>query len=251
MELSKTKLGQYAGLQRGKMREKEGLFVAEGRKSVLDLLPYFRAEAVICLRGCDVAGELPQGVTLYETGEKEMRKLSSLTTPPDVLAVFRIPQEIAEEDLKVEDGLYLLLDGVRDPGNMGTIIRTAHWFGIDAIFASRDCVDIYNPKTIQATMGSLGRVKVRYCDLAALIKENGDMPVYGTLLDGENIYEANLGQRGFILMGNEGKGISAELRELITDGLLIPPYDATDHSESLNVAVATGVVLSLFRENAR
>lgn len=251
MELSKTKLGQYAGLQRGKVREKEGLFVAEGRKSVLDLLPYFKAEAVICLKGRGLAADFPSGGTLYETGEKEMRKLSSLTTPPDVLAVFRIPEENPEKNIRVEDGLYLLLDGVRDPGNMGTIIRTAHWFGIDAIFASRDCVDIYNPKTIQATMGSLGRVDVRYCDLASLIRDNAGIPVYGTLLDGKNIYDADLKQSGFILMGNEGKGISAELRELITDGLLIPPYHPADHSESLNVAVATGVVLSLFRRSAR
>ena len=136
---------------------------------------------------------------------------------------------------------------IQDPGNLGTIMRTAHWFGIDRIYASRDTVDIFNPKTVQSTMGSLGRVEIVYCDLGELMDKNPDMPVYGTLLDGKNIYKATLGEHGFIIMGNEGKGISESLRKRITSPLLIPPYDYSNHSESLNVAIATAVTLSQFR----
>lgn len=245
--LSKNKLSLYAGLSRGKLREKSGMFIVEGRKSVSDSLPLFDLEAIVCLKGSEKGDWVRSGYPIYEVIETEMRKISSLSTVPEVLAIFRLPHQCSDYPKPDKERLYLLLDSVRDPGNFGTIMRTAHWFGITRIYASKDCVDLYNPKTIQSTMGSLGRVEVVYCDLAKLIAENPDMPVYGTLLDGENIYKATLSGHGFIVMGNEGKGISEGIRDLITNPLLIPPYYSDNHAESLNVAAATSAVLALFR----
>ena len=247
--LSKGKLSLYAGLSRGKMRDKAGLFIVEGRKSVNDLISLFELEALISLRGIDVSESVADSSRVYEVSESEMRKISSMTTVPEVLAIFRKPEQTDEIPVPEKDKLYLLLDGVRDPGNFGTIVRTAHWFGISRIYASEDCVDIYNPKTIQSTMGSLGKIEVVYCNLVQLISDNKRMPVYGTLLEGENIYEATLKEHGFIVMGNEGKGISDEVRSLVTNPVLIPPFDKLNHSESLNVATATAAVLAIFRKN--
>lgn len=249
MELSKTKTGIYASLGSKKMRERHGLFVVEGRKGVEDTLGRFEAECVITLSGTPAPAGLSASVACYEVSERELRRLSSLSTPSDLMAVYRIPQDGGFSEPE-EGSLSLLLDGVQDPGNLGTIIRTAHWFGIKRIYASRDTADLYNPKTVQSTMGSLGRVEVIYTDLEEVVKMNPDLPVYGTLLDGENIYEATLSEHGFIVMGNEGKGISAALRALITRGLYIPPGDSSDCPESLNVAIATAVTLSQFRSAA-
>ncbi len=255
MILSKNKINRYSGLGIGKMRSKSGLFAVEGWKSVLDTLDLYELDAIIYVSDSDVFDRHPElrrqelSDKVFEVSASEMKKLSSLNTPSDIMAIYRLPN-VEKGDLSVDtDKLYLMLDGVRDPGNMGTIVRTAHWFGITKIFASQDCVDIYNPKTIQSTMGSLGRVKVVYCDLEEVICKYPQMPVYGTLLDGENIYESTLSDCGFIVMGNEGQGISLRMRELITYKLLIPPYDKNDHSESLNVGIATGVILGLFRRS--
>ena len=147
----------------------------------------------------------------------------------------------------IQDQLVLALDGVQDPGNLGTIIRIADWFGISDIFCSADTADVWNPKVIQATMGSIARVRITYTDLVALIKE-AQVPVYGTLLDGDNIYQQTLSQNGIIVMGNEGNGISPEIRQLITNKLLIPDFNTGDsHAESLNVAIATAITCSEFR----
>lgn len=246
MELSKTRLGIYSQLSRRKMREKHGLFIVEGRKAVLDTAGRFEAEALIVAAG----EEPPAGVCgtdrIFEVSSGVIGKISSLSTPPAVIAIYRIPDK-RDLSMPAPSDLCILLDGIQDPGNLGTIVRTAHWFGVRRIYASHDTADLYNPKVVQATMGSLGKVAVEYCDLSALIDACPEMPVYGTLLDGCNIYEAALGECGFIVMGNEGKGISPAMRERIDRGLLIPPYDACEHSESLNVAVATAVVLSQFR----
>lgn len=253
MEISKNKINLYSSLGQVKMRRRHGLFAAEGIKSVSDSLSHFELESLIILKGTN-RETLPFALSrdeikgkVVEADASVMKKISSLSTPSEVMAVFHIP-EVDEQCLKIDkNSLYLILDGVRDPGNMGTIIRTAHWFGIKKIFASMDCVDVYNPKTVQSTMGSLGVVDIIYCDIEELIDANPGMSVYGTLLDGENIYEAKLGQSGFIVMGNEGKGLTERIEDKVTDRLLIPPYDASNHSESLNVAVATAVVLALFR----
>lgn len=261
MELSKTKLATYSSLSSKKMRLRHGLFAVEGTKAVVDTLDYYQPEAIVVRKGVDIGEVLnfPDirekfAGKIFEAGDQAMSKLSSLSTSPDVIAIFRLPDNALEMSgsgqeagMKLRDELYILLDGVQDPGNLGTIIRTAHWFGVKRIFASADTADLFNPKVIQATMGSLPHVEVSYCDLKKLISDNPSFPVYGLLLDGENIYDAALSQKGFIIMGNEGKGIRQELREMVTSPLLIPPYDASCHGESLNVAIATAVTLSIFR----
>lgn len=247
MELSKAKISLYSRLSNRKVRDEHRLFMAEGRKCVHDLLPFFEVVDMICVNGSRPDIDLPATCPVYSVAPNVMKKLSSLSTPSEITAVFRIPSSFRTVLPEPAEGLNLLLDGLQDPGNLGTLIRTAHWFGVKRIYASNDTVDLFNPKTVQATMGSLGHVDVVYCDLISLISANPGMPVYGTLLDGEDIYKATLGGRGFIIMGNEGKGISLPLRPLITDPLLIPPFDPGDHSESLNVAIATAVTLSQFR----
>ena len=153
-----------------------------------------------------------------------------------------------EEEVKVDkDRLTIMLDGVQDPGNLGTIIRIADWFGIDSIICSPDTADAYNPKVVQATMGSLGRVRVTYSQLTPLLSSiNGEMPIYGTLLDGKDIYQTELTQRGIIIMGNEGNGISEEVRKMVTHPILIPRFRQGESAESLNVAVATAITCSEF-----
>jgi len=247
MELSKTKFNIYSSLGSAKMRRKHGLFCVEGEKSVADTIGKYVADAVICLKNRRT--EFAQfGYDIYEVTDAEMRHLSNLSTPSTVMAVYRLPQANKTENLHLSgNGLYLVLDGVQDPGNLGTIIRTCHWFGISRIFASRDTADVFNPKTIQSTMGSVARVRVDYVDLQELFETNNNIPIYGTLLEGENIFKADLSNNGFILMGNEGKGISESLRSYITNPLFIPP-GGPDHSESLNVAVAAAITIALFRK---
>ena len=254
MELSKNKMSVYSSLGSRKFRTRHGLFIVEGEKSVADTLSHYDLEALIVRKGFDLSSGLLDrsgNCPVYYVGESEMKKISCLSTPAPIVAIYKLPSSNENDLVSIPDNeLYLMLDGIQDPGNLGTIVRTAHWFGIKRIFASLDTVDIYNPKTIQSTMGSLAVVKVCYCNLDEVIERNPAMPVYGLVLDGENIYNAKLGTNGFIVMGNEGKGISEKLRRLLTDRLLIPPYDPTQHSESLNVGVATAVTLSVFRSRA-
>ena len=182
-----------------------------------------------------------------EVTEEELRKLSFLQHPQQVLGVFEIPASSTCNSIS-DNKLYLALDGVQDPGNLGTIIRLADWFGINTIFCSEDTADVWNPKVIQATMGSIARVKVVYTDLKQLIVQ-ANMPIYGTLLDGQDIYEQELTKYGIIVMGNEGNGISPEIRQLITKKLLIPKFQ--EGPESLNVAIATAITCSEFKRRMR
>lgn len=244
MELSKTKFNLYCSLGTTKMRRRHGLFTVEGEKSVADSLASFNVEAVICVRGFKPSADMSRH-PLYEVSAGEMRRLSNLSTPSDVMAVYRLPGVVDDKPVAVPPDLYVVLDGIQDPGNLGTIVRTCHWFGLRHIFASLDTVDIYNPKTIQSTMGSLGHVDVTYCNLSELFEANPQLPVYGTLLEGRNIFREKLGKTGFIVMGNEGNGISEGLRSRITNPLTIPP-GSQDHSESLNVAIATAITISCF-----
>lgn len=250
MELSKRKLLAYSMLSNRKHRQRSGLFIVEGEKSVADTICHYKPEAVIVEEGHALSMiencKIDCSILLTATAN-DMQKLSSLSTAPSVIAVYHIPEKKDVLLEKLPEELYLMLDEVQDPGNLGTIIRTAHWFGIRRIFASKGTADIYNPKTIQSTMGSLPFVEVVYCDLRDVIENNREMPVYGLMLDGDNIYKTKLGSKGFVIMGNEGKGISRELRDCITHRLLIPPYDPDFHGESLNVAIATAVTLSTFR----
>ena len=230
--ISKNQIKLIRSLEHRKYRKQEQLFVAEGPKVVGDL---------------QAAGYKPR---LIVEGD-DVSKVSFLQHPQGILGVFEIPQETTEEPLVAEE-LYLALDGVQDPGNFGTIIRLADWFGIHRILCSTNTADAYNPKVIQATMGSLARVKITYTDLPELLKNRPEgMPVYGTLLDGASLYEQELTPHGIIVMGNEGKGLSPEVRELVTHRLLIPNYPKGQATaESLNVAIATAIVCAEFRRNS-
>ena len=235
--LSKSQIKLVRSLEMKKNRQRESLFVAEGPKVVGDLL---RAGYVVRQMFSTTGGDNAQTVT-----EDELRRLSFLRHPQEVLAVFEIPGPAGSAEYV--SGLCLALDGVQDPGNVGTIIRIADWFGIDAIYCSHETADVYNPKVVQATMGSLAHIPVIYGDLTRLLSHAG-CPVYGTLLDGEDIYSQRLSREGIIVMGNEGNGISEGVRRLITNRLLIPNFNsAGETAESLNVAIATAVTCSEFR----
>ena len=169
-----------------------------------------------------------------------------LKTAPAVIAVYEIPK--LEIPKNIEDDISLVLDGIQDPGNLGTILRIADWFGVRNVFCSKDTVDVYNPKTIQATMGAISRTNVHYVDLIELFKTHNTLPICGTFLDGENIYKTEIPANGFIVMGNEGKGVTEKIREISDCKLLIPSYpEGIPTSESLNVGMATAIVLSEFR----
>ncbi|MBO7604266.1 MAG: RNA methyltransferase [Bacteroidales bacterium] len=215
-----------------KFRDEYGQFVVEGEKLVQEALESgFEVSAVY--RECEI-------------GTEAMSRISSLSSPSPVLALVNKP---APRKLEIERGLYLGLDSIRDPGNMGTILRLADWFGISTVFASIDSVEIYNPKVVQASMGSIFRVKTVYCDLAEICRRFriADMPVYGTFLDGASLYGTSLCDEGLIVMGNEANGISSEVRSECSSRLFIPSFAKGKGPESLNVAAATAIILSEFR----
>ena len=252
--LSKNQIKLIRSLELKKNRKRENLFVAEGPKVVGDLLKAgFLPHSIFSTKPHDNA----QLIT-----DDELRRISFLQHPQEVLALFEIPSSNHTSHLSpltshlssltshlspLTSHLSLALDGIQDPGNLGTIIRIADWFGISTIFCSQDTADCYNPKVVQATMGSIAHVNIVYGDLVKLLSET-TLPVYGTLLDGENIYQQELTKEGIIVMGNEGNGISQEVRPLITHRLLIPNFSTQgETAESLNVAIATAITCSEFR----
>ena len=247
--ISKNKIKYIRSLELKKNRNKEGKFVAEGFKVVDDLLALQPADLIVAtgewLRGKYFGAE----TEVIEVTDEELKKVSFLQHPQQVLAVFR---QATSGDYSINTSeLSLALDGVQDPGNLGTIIRIADWFGITHIYCSQDTADVYNPKVVQATMGSIARVKVEYGDLLGLVESlPADVPVYGTLLDGDNIYQQKLENRGLIVMGNEGKGISPKLAKKVNHKLLIPNFpEGRATADSLNVAIATAITCSEFRRN--
>ena len=238
--LSKAQIKWVRSLQQKKNRDAEGLFVAEGAKCVDELRKAF---------------ELVLLVTPDNASGTEIEQMSSLRTPQGVIGVFRKSDESLWRSGYEMMRLKVALDGVQDPGNLGTIIRTCDWFGVKDILCSRDTADCYNPKVVQATMGALARVRVHYVDLPEVLSELKikGLSIYGTLLDGKNMYESDAilsKESGVIVMGNEGNGISKEVRKLVSHPLFIPSYPAgVATSESLNVGIATAIVLSEFRRN--
>lgn len=249
--ISQSKRKLVASLRQVKKRRDEGLFVVEGSKSVLDMIGKFECRMIAAVSSWidgnkDRTGE----VEILRSSRADMERMSSLSTPSDVIGVFAIPEsELNPQELR--NNLVLALDGVQDPGNFGTIIRACDWFGVRTILCSRDTVDLYNAKVVQSTMGALGRVAVHYVDLPEIITSLEGLPVYGTFLDGDNIYSSELSSSGIIVMGNEGKGISAGVAGIISRRLYIPSYPAaSDHVESLNVSMATAVTLAEFRRRA-
>lgn len=247
--VSKNDIKRIKQLEQKKYRQREGLFVAEGPKVVGDLLRCGYQPTILFATSewndksafFDTKHSGNQLRTEIITNE-ELQKLSFLQHPQQVLAVFPIPQQSFPEP----KGLCLALDGVQDPGNLGTIIRIADWFGIKNIYCSTDSADAWNPKVIQATMGSIARVNIYYCDLSIILCQT-TLPVYGTLLDGNDLYQEELSTEGIIVMGNEGNGISLPIRKLINKKLLIPSYSHDDTAESLNVAIATAITCAEFR----
>ncbi len=244
-KISKAQIKLIRSLQQKKFRDETGLFVAEGEKCVEELRKAFEL------------------VHLYREGENasrtEIEQMSGLKTPQGVIAVFKKPscsEAVLQQQQSYSDSgkqLTLALDGIQDPGNLGTIIRTCDWFGVHTIVCSQDTADCYNPKVVQATMGALARVQLRYTNLPEWLSDikhhTSDIAIYGTLLEGGNLYTKPLAQEGVIVMGNEGNGISPAVRKLITQAILIPPYkkEASEVIESLNVSIATAIVLAEFR----
>ncbi len=242
--VTKAEISLVRSLADKKARAEHGLFVVEGPKMVAEALASgFTVRRVFGLP------EFSRFAGFEEASRKDLERMSSLRTPQGVLAVVGIPGAVAVPDSA--HNLTLALDGVQDPGNLGTIMRIADWFGIGTILCSEDTADCFNPKAVQASMGAVFRVGMSYIpDLAAKLQESAarGVPVYGTFLDGENIYTAPLTPAGMIVMGSEGNGISPRTAAAVTRRLLIPPYPAACRtSESLNVATATAIVCSEFR----
>lgn len=249
--LSKNKIKYIHSLEQKKFRRTENAFVAEGHKSVGDLLlAGCKPRAIVATDSWQSPVSLPSDTEYINATEEELKKASLLLHPQQVLGVFTMPdQHRPPSEKDIQQDLCLCLDGVQDPGNLGTIIRTADWFGIKNIVCSMTTADAYNPKVVQATMGSIARVRICYTDicqwLAALPEGT---PVYGTMLDGKDLYSADITGSGVIVMGNEGNGISPEVARLLPHRLLIPPYPADNRTaESLNVSIATAIICAEFR----
>lgn len=244
-----TKIVQ--SLEKKKFRDKYNLFKIEGEKLVKELLlSNLKTELLLArpewLSGREILSNVKE---IVEVNEREMGTVSNFQSLPEVIALAEIPvYQYTEEEIK--DSLSLVLNGIQDPGNLGTILRVADWFGIKQVFCDQDCAGAYSPKCVQASMGAVFRVKVFYTDLAPLLQKFGspDFHRYGTYLNGENIYRAQLATKGFVIMGNEGKGIRPELESYIDCKLTIPSFAESSYStESLNVGVATGIILSEFK----
>ena len=238
--VSKNQIKLISSLHQKKQRIAHQLFIAEGIKGVQELLDaHFELDHLYTTQHDfeTVSNSLKTLVS-----EADLKKISALATPNTCLAVFKMPKE----KQITTSGLIVALDAVRDPGNLGTILRLCDWFGIHQLICSKETVDIYNPKVVQATMGSIARVNVSYVDLNDFIRTTS-LPVFGTFMNGNNIYKASLPQEGVIVMGNEANGISSELEKIIKNRLTIPRFGAIQKTESLNVATATAIVLSEFR----
>ena len=244
--LSKNRISLIKSLKMGKYRSKEGLFVAEGKKCIQELLDSdFQLHSIYALESSvQVKGNQRDKVHIATINE--LSKISFLSSPSDALALFEIPKYVYESD-DVSNRFSIALDGVRDPGNMGTIIRIADWFGIQNIFCSTDCVDIFNPKCIMSTMGSISRVKVHQVNLSDFLssfKEKEGFDIYAADMDGADLRSQKLSKAGILVMGNESNGISKNLLPLVTQNLGIKGLDreGATGAESLNVAIATSII---------
>lgn len=248
--ISKNQIKFVYSFGKKKTRDEHQLFLAEGVKILRDILPYFEAEFV-----CATEEAYYEIKTLTKTHVEmathaEIEKMTQLQSPPKALALLKMPQRKLDF-MSISKSLVLALDGVQDPGNVGTILRIADWFGINTVLCSQQTADVYNPKTIQATMGAIARVSVSYVDLPSTLqtlKDKYKMPIYGTFLDGKNMYEMELTSNGVIVMGNEGNGVTPEIDKISDHRLYIPNYPVgVPTSESLNVSVATAIVCAEFR----
>lgn len=245
--ISKNQIKNITALSHKKVRDEQLLFIAEGAKLVTDLLPTFKLKECYATTQWLHENKDKQLKNIQEISPDELKKISNQKSPQGILAVFEKPTYLLSNDIQNE--LCLALDDIQDPGNLGTIIRIADWFGIRNIICSMLSTDAFGPKTVQATMGALARVRVHYTDLEQYILQMpANFPVYGTFMEGENIYKEQLTENGLIVMGNEGNGISNRISALVNRSISIPNYPKNEAtSESLNVAVATSIVCSEFR----
>jgi TrmH family RNA methyltransferase len=246
MMISKAKIKQVQRLEKKKYRDETKLFVAEGNKLVAEMIPFFKCEWLIA-RPTWIATQMNlPAKELIEADEDDIRKVSLLKNPQDVLAVFRYPSYRIEE-INPSRELILALDGIQDPGNLGTIIRLADWFGIENVVCSEDTADAFGPKSVQASMGALTRVKIHYTNLEDFLSKQ-DAPLYGTFLDGNNIYDETLSSYGIIIIGNEGNGIRPSIESLVNKRLFIPTFPPSRQSpDSLNAAIAAAIICAEFR----
>lgn len=252
--ISQNKIKLINSLAKKKYRDSNQLFIAEGEKLVADLIP--SSIRIKCIYACKEWIEehhfslhKENNIEINETDFRYLKKITQLKTASPVIAICEITNK-ALSSISFDNSLCIALDGIQDPGNLGTIIRLADWFGIRNIVCSKTTVDVYNPKVVQATMGAIARVNVYYTDLENFISQQvkTGIPVYGTFLDGQNIYSKTLSKHGIIVMGNEGNGISNGIKNLVTEKLLIPNFaNSDDYSESLNVSTATAITLSEFK----
>lgn len=239
--LTKAEIQLYRSLGDKRERDTHGLFVAEGAKLVGEIVRSgLRVVRLLTTR------DFPEAELI---SAKDMERISQLKTATDTFAVVEKPRYDLRSARPDRD-LVLALDGVQNPGNLGTIIRLADWFGVSDIVCSPDSADCFNPKVIQATMGAILRVRVHYTNLAEYIdRVPASTPIYGTFLEGENLYDTALQNRGLVIMGSEGRGISTAVGAKVTNKLLIPPYPADNHNtESLNVAIATAIICAEIRK---
>jgi len=236
--LSKSQIKLITSLKQKKYRIQHQLFVVEGKKTINELLnsPFQLEHLYTITNDFEVSDVLQTEITA-----NELKKISFLKTPNTALAVFKMPKQ---KPLNFEE-LVVALDDVRDPGNLGTIIRLCDWFGVKHLLCSNETVDCFNPKVIQATMGSITRVNIVY-DSIERVLESEETPVFGAFMDGENIYQKELPSKGVIVMGNEANGISESISEIVTQKIAIPRFGNVQETESLNVANATAIILSEF-----
>ncbi len=239
--LSKNQIKHITRLKQKKYRQQQGLFVVEGIKTIEELLQsHFKLYALYTTELFNIDAKNEILIT-----EAELKRISFLTTPNKALAIFEIPEKQPVDETK----LIVALDDVRDPGNLGTIIRLCDWFGIKDLVCSTATVDCFNPKVIQATMGSITRVNISYVELATFL-EHTQQSVFGAFMDGETIYKEALPESGIVVMGNEANGISKAVEALINKKIAIPRFGDTRATESLNVATATAILLSEFKRQS-
>ena len=241
--LSKSQISLIKSLHQKKYRKEHQLFLVEGFKSISEFInSNYIVHSVYCVK--DMISNLPKSIQkqkLFEVTVNELEKISTLQTPQGILAILEIPHF----QISKPKDIVIVLDGIQDPGNMGTIIRTADWFGFREIICSENTVDVYNPKVIQASMGSLARVNVSYHSLTAILK-NSTLPKYGTLLSGKNVFNINWPKEGFLIFGSEGNGISPDILDLITHPVTIP---GSGQTESLNVAISAAICCAEIKRN--
>lgn len=249
--LSKNKIKFIQSLLKKKNRNETGLFLAEGEKLIHELITAnFRFHSLIY---ADKHKGTFDGVDCeqLECDSTTFKKISTLSTPQEVMAICHMPQP--DQEIPLQNELIIALDNIQDPGNLGTIIRLASWFGVKTLLCSSDTVDCYNPKVIQATMGAIAHVKIHYGILEESLSKAAasGIEIYGTFLDGDTIYDASLPKNAIIVMGNEGNGISSTIEKLVSHKLFIPSFSAENRVESLNVSMATAIVCSEFRRTVK